>query len=276
MIRLGKIQRDLIRFGVYVPQKIAFFERQRKAINNGAVQGKLSPKEELELYSYLILLGGNLRGRVSDLFLKYERLTFPAEEFDGESLAQIENKNNPPVYYGYTFESKSAFPSWEITFQEGEIVWDIGCGNTRDAIYWATNYPRSNFVGCDANPRNIKDAILHLQKMEAPPGNLRLVVGDFCDQDISPGSITTLVMKGTLAGMRHDMRKRLLESVIDKISPTRGRIFADFIIDDLREKSFLMDKIKEKGAKVTLIPLVPNYKTVDEEEVPYLVSLSKP
>lgn len=275
-MKLCKMQGLLVKYNVFNSSQIAAFERQRRAINKDMSQFKLLPKEEFALYSYLILLGGQPRGNIFELFLKYERLTFPAEQFEGESLAQIENGDKPPIYYGYTCQSKNTpTPSWKVTFSEGESVWDVGCGDGQDVIYWAKNYPWAPFVGCDANARNIRAAILYLQQMDHQPNNLSLALGDFYEKDVLSGSIDALIMKGTLAGMRRCIRERLIKTLTDKVNPNGGRILADFIFRGEKDKMIFANEMKLKGVETLITPLLSDNLKVEDEEIPYSIALSK-
>ena len=72
----------------------------------------------------------------------------------------------------------------ELEIVEGDVVYDLGCGDARFLIQAAKKYPDSQFVGVELNTVQFYKAKFYLW-LAGSPKNIKILCGDFYKIDFS-------------------------------------------------------------------------------------------
>jgi uncharacterized protein (TIGR03000 family) len=94
--------------------------------------------------------------------------------------------------------------------KEGEIVWDLGCGDGRIPITAVEKFKAKQGIGIDLNPQRIKEANA-LAKEHKVEDKVEFKVGNVLEiNDFSPANVVTLYMSDTLnEAVRPTLQKTL-------------------------------------------------------------------
>jgi hypothetical protein len=262
----NRIQKLAVQYGTWTAREVRGFEKTARAINRAPQPPALSSREELALYQYLTITERPIEGRLVALEEKLIRLTLLAEDFDGESFAQFEPTDGAPIYYGYSYPHRQERQiNWDLSFKPGDIVWEIGCGEGNDLLRLAQANPETSFVGCEANAENLRAALLLAGTLPTIQPNVRLLLGDFTEKGVPAGSINAVILKGTIAGMRFDMKERLLAGLFQALSPQGGRLYVDYLYVDGRDRRLVDEQTTSLGLSWNAVPLGTDHYLFEED-----------
>ncbi|MFA5146399.1 MAG: GNAT family N-acetyltransferase [Candidatus Omnitrophota bacterium] len=170
----------LVKYGIYTAAELAVVEGLYRRFAVGEDLSHFSPYEKVFIWQYMILMDMHS----SSFRMLEEEVNRLAEdlEIDGLYVGFEWNDHMAPEDKVRTVENN-------ISIRPGMRMLDIGCGKGSVIIELARRHAGVEFIGIDANPRNISNALTRLMEMgPEAPRNVRFHMLD-CREPVADKAI---------------------------------------------------------------------------------------
>jgi uncharacterized protein (TIGR03000 family) len=125
--------------------------------------------------------------------------------------------------------------------KEGDVVYDLGCGDGRIVIAAVTKFKAKKGVGIDIDPERIKDSNENAKKANVA-GKVSFILGDVLtlnEKDLSDATVITLYLWP-------DVNKKL-QPILQKLKPGTRIVSHDFAIGDWKPDEQTKVKVAADG-----------------------------
>jgi len=180
---LAPREEELIRYGVYTDAELAKVRGLYKSFKSSKALSSFTPYEKVFIWQYMILM--KLHNPQFDLF--GDRVPEPTlfEKIDPEIRRLAIDYEIDGLYIGYSWDDRIRYQDKadsilsNVKIKAGDRILDIGCGEGNVIIDLARLRRDVEFVGIDANPRNISKAIDSLINLgRQAPTNVKFHIRD--------------------------------------------------------------------------------------------------